>query len=197
MTSEELYDLSEASSEELADVTNDVTIMFFAKEDKLSEVGGSSLDMISKLAKKYEARFPNIHVEYIDLVSQPAAANKYKKTSSDKVTQTTVIFDCEATGASKIVQEEGFFTFMSNSSTGKRTVHSFDGEKRITACVKQVARCENPHRTLHHRSRRAVAGALWIGDALVKEGYDVKTVNISNEDYRRKYGASRDLLPSV
>lgn len=182
MTSEELYDLSEASAEELADITNDVTIMFFAKEDKLSEVGGSSLDMISKLAKKYEARFPNIHVEYIDLVSQPAAANKYKKTSSDRVTQTTVIFDCEATGASKIVQEEGFFTFMSNSSTGKRTVHSFDGEKRITACVKQVAGAKTPTALFTTGHGEPSPEALWIGDALVKEGYDVKTVNLSNED---------------
>ena len=182
MTSEELYDISDASLNELSDGKNDVSILFFAKEDKLADVGGSSLEMISKLAKKYGSLFPNVHVEYIDLVSQPNAANKYKKTSSDRVTQTTVIFTCEATGASKIVQRDGFFTFMTNSSTGAKTVHSFDGEKRITSCIKQVANATTPTALFTTGHGEPSPTGLWIGSTLEKEGYEVKTVNLSNEE---------------
>ncbi len=183
MTSEALYDISEVSIEEInaIDPEKEVRIMFFAKKDRIYDIGGDVLEMVSTLAEKYDSMFENVTVEYIDLVSTPNIANKYKKTSADTVTQTTVIFACEKTGASKIVQLEGFYSFMVGDD-GSRSVYSFDGEKRITSYIKQVATADAPRALFTTGHGEPSPSLLWMGSSLGAEGYEVGTVNLANED---------------
>lgn len=183
MTSEALYDISDVTVQEInsLDPSKQVKIMFFAKKDKIYDIGGDVLEMVSTLADKYDSMFDNVTVEYIDLVSTPNIANKYKKTSADTVKQTTVVFACEQTGASKIVQLDGFYSFMVGDD-GQRSVYSFDGEKRITSYIKQVASADAPHALFTTGHGEPAPSLLWLGESLGNEGYEVGTVNLANED---------------
>ena len=101
MTSEDFYTVSEASLEQLADVSADVEIVFFQKKDKISDQ--SYLGYVKLLAEEYGKNFDFVEVKYLDLLSQPTASNKYKLSSSDSITQDTVVVHCPETSKSKII----------------------------------------------------------------------------------------------
>ena len=80
MQSEKIYDISDESRALLSTVTEDIKIIFCRDEDKIEE--NYYMNMIKTLAKKYEAEFSNITVEYIDASRRGKELEKYRPTTS-------------------------------------------------------------------------------------------------------------------
>lgn len=178
MTSEALYTLSDATREQLSGIDAGVEIVFFNKDDKITE---SYLGYVNSLAKEYDKAFDFVTVKYIDLVSSPAAANKYKMTGADTITQNTVVVSCPETGKSRIIQLRGFYTFLQDGSGNtSSTPYGFNGEKRLTANILQVASDVRPTALFTVGHDETASGNLYT--LLSGEGYDVKTVNLMTEE---------------
>ncbi len=178
MTGEEFYTVSEETVAQLSEISSPVEIVFFQNRDKISE--GTYFGRAKSLAHEYANNFDNITVKYIDLISQPTAANKYKMSSADSITQSTVVVHCAETGRSKIIQADGFYTFSVDNS-GKRTgLYGFNGEKRFTSCILQVTSSIKPLALLTTGHDETASGNLYT--ILTQEGYEVAGIDLTREE---------------
>lgn len=178
MTGEELYTVSESSVQQLSDISTKVEIVFFQKSDKISEQ--SYLGYVRNLAEEYARKLDFVGVKYIDLISQPTAANKYKTSSSDSIVQDTVVVHCPETARSKIIQLAGFFTFAQDSSGNTTSVYGFNGEKRFTANILQVTSDKKPTALFTIGHDETLSNNLYT--LLVGEGYEVGVIDLTTQD---------------
>lgn len=176
MTSEEFYTVSESSIEQLSGIETDVEIIFFQKSDKIAESG--TLGYVKNLAQEYANKLDFISVKYVDLISQPTAANKYKLSSSDTITQRTVVVHCPETGRSKIIQDRGFYTFSTDQS-GASSLYGFNGEKRFTSNILQVTGAEKPLALFTIGHEEYPTGNIMT--LLSDEGYEVGTIDLTTQ----------------
>lgn len=176
LTKEEFYTVSAASDEQLGNIKTPVEIVFFQKREDIAEPSsGSPLGYVKYLAEQYEKKFDFIEVKYVDMLSRPAAANAYKKSTSDNIRNDSVVINCPSTGKKNIVQLKGFFTFDESGN-----LYGFNGEKRITSSILQVT---NPGKfkayfTTGHNEY--LSGT--IATLLVEQGYEVDIIDISTSD---------------
>lgn len=175
MTSEEFYTLSESSINQLEGIETDVEIIFFRKSDKITESG--TLGYVKNLAEEYANKLDFVTLKFVDLISQPTAANKYKLSSADKINQNTVVVHCPETGRSKIIQDRGFYTFATDSNTGSSRLYGFNGEKRFTSNILQVTGKEKPIALFTVGHEEYPSGNIM--NLLSDEGYEVGTVDLS------------------
>lgn len=176
MTKEELYTVSDATRQQLSGIDSDVKIIFFVKKDTISK--SSYLGYVNSLAEEYEKNFDFIKVEYIDLISHPTAANKYKVTSSDVIKTDTVVVSCPESAKSRIIQLAGFYTFMQDSNGNTSgTPYAFNGEKRFTANILQVTGSEKPTAYFTVGHDESTSSKLY--SLLADEGYEVGTVDLA------------------
>ena len=175
LTKEEFYTVSNASKDQLKDIKEPVEIVFFQKKDDIGEPGTSSLGYVKYLAEEYAKTFDFVSVKYVDMPSSPALANSYKSSTNDTIKTTSVVITSPTTGKKKIVQAQGFFT---NNSDG--TVYGFNGEKRITSCIIQVANTNKYKALFTTGHNEYLSGTL--AQLLSDEGYDVATIDLSTAD---------------
>ena len=176
MTSEEFYTVSDSSIEQLSGIESAVEIIFFNKSDKISESG--TLGYVKNLAEEYANKLDFITVRYVDLISQPTAANKYKLSSSDTINQRTVVVHCPETGRSKIIQDRGFYTFKTDES-GASSVYGFNGEKRFTSNILQVTGVEKPLALFTVGHDESPSGNIMT--LLAEEGYEVGAIDLTTQ----------------
>lgn len=178
MTNQEFYTVSQASKEQLSGIDTAVEIVFFQKSDKISD--NSYLGYVKLLAQEYEKSFDFVEVKFLDLMSQPTASNKYKLSSSDYIYSTTVVVHCPETQKSKIIQQEGFYTFTTDSSGNKTGIYGFNGEKRFTANILQVTSDKKPIAlfTTGHDETSSVS----LYNLLSEEGYEVGLIDLTTHE---------------
>ena len=178
MTSQDFYTISEATKEQLSGISADVEIVFFQKSDKISD--NSYLGYVKQLALEYAGEFDFIEVKFLDLLSQPTASNKYKLSSADTINQTTVVVSCAETGKNKIIQQQGFYTFTTDSEGNTTGIYGFNGEKRFTANILQVTNPEKPIALFTIGHDETASANLY--NLLSEEGYSVGGIDLSTQE---------------
>lgn len=178
MTGEEFYTVSQSTKEQLSGIDKVVEIVFFQEEDKIAD--GTELGYIKQLAKEYANEFDFIKVKYIDLISSPTAANSYKTSSQDRIIQTTVVVSCPETAKNKIIQQQGFYTFVKDEAGNVTEVYGFNGEKRFTANILQVASSQKPTALFTVGHGESASENLFT--LLSEEGYSVGVIDLATQD---------------
>lgn len=176
MTGEEFYTVSDSTIEQLSGIETKVEIVFFQKSDKIA----GELGYVKSLAEEYARELDFVEVKYIDLISSPTAANKYKTSSSDKISQTTVVVHCPETGKSKIIQWEGFYTFVTDDTVNTTGVYGFNGEKRFTANILQVTSSQKPTALFTVGHDETASTNLYT--LLAGEGYEVGVIDLTTQE---------------
>ena len=175
MTDEQLYELSQASIDLLEGYRGtegfEVSIIFCMPEDQLKD--NQHCLLVNNLAKRYADEFDFIKVEYIDIVNNPSALNKYQHFSTDSAKTTSVIL---ASGNdSRLFTIDSFYSI--DSSTG--SVYAFNGEYRITSTVLQLAG-DKPIAYFVTGHGEEVEGTV-MKTLFEEAGYDVRSIDLSKE----------------
>lgn len=176
LTKEEFYTVSDASKEQLKDIKQPVEIVFFQKREAIGEPsGGNPLGYVKYLAEEYAKSFNFVKVKYVDMLGSPALANSYKSSTNDNIKTTSVVINCPSTAKKKIVQVNGFFTFKDDS-----TVYGFNGERRITSCILQVADTDKSKAYFTTGHNEYLSGTIL--NMLLEQGYEVDAIDLSTQN---------------
>ena len=177
LTSQEFYTVSESSREQLKSITEPVEIVFFKKKEDIADPSGQAdaLGYVKYLAEEYKKSFDFVDVKYVDMLNSPAEAHSYKATSGDTIRTDSVVINCPSTGKKKIIQVKGFFSFDSNGN-----VYGFNGEKRITSSILQVANTNKPRALFTTGHNEYVYSP--IVTLLDEQGYELGLIDLSTQD---------------
>ncbi len=178
MTSTQLYSLSDASKELLKDIDQKITINFCQPLDKLIE--DEAQNLIYQCAREYEKAYDNISIEYLDIITNPSAVEKYATSSTTKLKTTSVV----------VTSENDFRTFTKDSffATDSETqeVLAFDGEIKFTTAILQLI-SDSPiaYFSIGHGETTGTNDAtrpdLW--KLFETAGYDVRTIDLTKEEF--------------
>ena len=181
LTREEFYTVSDASREQLQNIQENVEIVFFQKKEDIADPtqSESALGYVKYLAEEYSKSFDFVSVKYIDMLSSPAAVNVYRKSTNDNIRTDSVIVSCPSTGKQQIVQLRGFFSFDSSGN-----LYGFNGEKRITSCILQVANTKKPRVLFTIGHNEYLSGVLEtpLEKLLYEQGYEVGFIDLATQD---------------
>ncbi len=173
LTKEEFYTVSEASIGQLENIKEPVEIVFFQKKEDIGEPSVSNrFGYVKYLAEEYAKTFDFVSVKYVDMLGSPALANSYKSSTNDTIKTNSVVIICPSTAKKKIVQANGFFTFNEDGS-----FYGFNGEKRITSCILQVANTDKPTAYFTTGHNEYLSGT--IATLLDEQGYSVDILDLS------------------
>lgn len=175
MTAEQLYGITDASRELLADLSAEdvnIKIVFCTPKDKLEEEYHQKL--VHQSALSYAKEFDFVEVEYLDIITNPSSVNKYKTTAATTIKTTNVII--ENGSDYRVFTIEAFFTFAESDNR----VFAFNGELKITSAILQLC-YDNPiaYFTVGHgetTTSSQLAGLFELA------GYDVRTIDLSKEE---------------
>jgi ABC-2 type transport system permease protein len=175
MTAEQLYGITDASRELLADLSSEdvhIKIIFCTPRDKLEEEYHQKL--VHQSALSYEKEFDFVEVEYLDIITNPSSVNKYKTTAATTIKTTNVII--ENGSDYRVFAIEAFYTFAESDNR----VFAFNGEMKITSAIMQLC-YSNPiaYFTVGHgetTTSSQLAGLFELA------GYDVRTIDLTKED---------------
>lgn len=178
MTKEQVFTLSGASRELLADVESPVNIYFTQTADKLMSGEDSSeyMKYVYRTALQLEKNFSNIKVTCVDVVKDPAFFEYYYNTSASTIKTTNVIV--ESGGEFRLLAVDAFFMWDEN----RQYIWAYDGEAKFTAAILQVTAAEMPivyFTTGHGEPARDKSEALW--SLFETAGYEVRPIDLSSE----------------
>lgn len=134
MTNKRIYTVGEQSLTALENVSQPIEIIFASPRDIIE--GSDALNSVKMLCESYASMFGNITVSYRDVMSDIAYFNKFKTTSADDITSTSLVVYCPSTGLSKIFSLADNPPYVMSdmykysSETGRQ--FAFDGENKLT-----------------------------------------------------------------
>lgn len=174
MTTEQVYGITDASRTLLGDLTDEdvhIKIVFCEAQDKLEEEYLQKL--VHQCALSYAKEFSFVEVEYIDIIADPAAANKYKTTAASTIKTTNVII--ENGKDFRVFALDGFYYIAESDSS----VYAFNGEMKITSAILSLA-YDNPiaYFTTGHGE---VTENTAIRELFENAGYDVRSIDLAKE----------------
>ncbi len=138
MTESELFTLSDAMVEMLADVDDEIKIIFCADPDELM-ADTTYMQYIFRTAENLEAEFDNITVEHHDVIREYNFFKKYADTAASNIYTTSIIV--ESGSEFRLLAPEAFFIFDTEDST---RAWAYNGEKKFAASILQVTATDNP-----------------------------------------------------
>ena len=170
LTGEKIYNLSESTASVLDSLNRKVEIIFCVSEDRVSD--SEELSYVKRLAEKYRSASNRISLVYRDVVKDPLYFNQFKKTSTDTISQTSVIVNCPETKRYIVYPLVRFFKLSSET----RSIFAYDGENKLTGAIMQTAIGE-PQKagfiTGHGEEKRSSVETL-----LREQGYEVSDVDL-------------------
>lgn len=152
-----------------------VKIIFCDEEDAIKN--SSSLSYVYGTAKDLAEAFPNIiSLEFIDIVTNPSAVQKYKKTTNAKIYPNNVIIESGSEYASLL--DRTFFTFRDASANDP---WAYSGEKKFASTILSLLQAESPIAclTINHGERYS---DLALPQLLDDAGYEVQFINLAVEE---------------
>ena len=176
MTSSQLFTLSDATHELLKDIDEEITINFCQPLDTLIE--DQSQNLVYQCAREYEKAYDNIKIEYLDIITNPSAIEKYANSSNTRIKTTSVVVTSE--NDFRTFTLESFFALDSET----QEVLAFDGEMKLTTAILQLC-SESPvaYFTVGHGEATGTENSrpdLW--KLFETAGYEVKTIDLSKEE---------------
>ena len=173
MTSKKLFSLSDECLASLNGVSEDVTIYFCDHRDNLEADLYQSY--ILHTALELADKMPNIHVEYLDIWSNPTSVDRFKRGESDPIYSHSVIV--ESGTEWRTYQMRAFFTF--NDST-ESTPWAYSGEKVFSSAILAVTKAESPIACIPQNHGEMIDPALV--NLLAMSGYDVQPIDLLAEE---------------
>ncbi len=137
LTKEKIYGLSDAGRAILDEIDDEINIHFLTPFDQLEADGYTK--MVFELVKEMASSYDNISYDYIDMISNPTAVNKYKTTTATNIGLTDVIVECGT--EFRVFKLRALFMFNQNDSI---TPWAFNGEKKLVTAISQVTQAETP-----------------------------------------------------
>ncbi|MBR6708421.1 MAG: GldG family protein [Clostridia bacterium] len=173
MTSESLYTVTQATWDALADVDEEVKIIFCTDPDVLE--ANSYQRMVFNTAKQLEEKKPNIKVENINIINNRSAVQKYTMMGSTIKTYSVII---ESGTEFRVLTIDSFFTFTDSTS---EEPWAYSGERKFVSTILSVTRADMPIAcfTVNH-------GEGLYDDSIItvveEAGYKVETVDLTKQD---------------
>lgn len=179
MTEERLFTLSDASKEVMSDIPEDVYIYFASEPDALMNGTYSSyLRYIYTTALQFEEEFPNVHVEAVDVLKNPAFFREYYNTTATDIDTDSVVL---VSGSEvRIYTAEVFFTY--DDPTDTSTVWGYSGEEKLLSGIMQVTQTDTPKVAFTTTHGEDIAGALYLADTFAKNGFTVETIDLAQQE---------------
>ncbi len=136
MTSEELYTVSDATWDALADVDKDVRILFCSDPDTLE--GTEMLRIVYNTALQFQERMPNIKVETINIINNRSAVQKYTMAGSSIKTYSVIV---ESGTEFRVLSVQAFYTYSDSES---EEPWAYSGEKKFVSTILSVTQAVSP-----------------------------------------------------
>ncbi len=175
MTAEQLYGITDASRELLADLSAEdvsIKIIFCTPKDKLEEEYFQKL--VHQSALSYAKEFDFVEVEYLDIITNPSSVNKYKTTAATTIKTTNVII--ENGSDYRVFTIEAFFTFAESDNS----VFAFNGELKITSAIMQL--CYDSSIAYFTVGHGETTTSSQLAGLFELAGYDVRTIDLTKEE---------------
>lgn len=178
MTNEEVFTLSEATKELLADVDEEINIYFASEPDVLMQ-GDKSMytRFVYNTALQLETEFPNIHVTCKDIVKNRSFFERFRTNTATQIYTTSVIV--ESGEEVQVYALQSFFT----TEPDDGTVWAYSGERKFVSAILQLTSSELPivyFTSEHGESIGDSAAALF--NLFAENGFDVRTINLAKEE---------------
>lgn len=174
LTKAQYYDISEATDELLADIDDEIDIIFCTPLDQLSD--NSYAAMIYTLAKNYAAKYDNISIEYLDWRTDTERANDYmKRMANATIDDTTIIVDCPGKSARRLTWD----SMLVYDTDG--ILYGFKGELQFTSAILQVTG-ERPIVAFTTNHSEDMVGASALKALFENAGYEVREINLSTDN---------------
>ncbi len=169
LTSKKIFNITEASRQALKDVTLPVEIIFCREPDIIASSGYA--DPVKRLAESYQKEFSNITVSYHNIVSDPTYVDKFKKSSTDVINDSSIIVYCPTTGISEVYTLNSMYKFSTEGS-----LFAFDGENKLTTGILRTARPQvlKAGFTKGHGE----SGANNLMYVLAEQGYEISQIDL-------------------
>jgi len=130
ISSNRIYEISDASRKLLKELEYDVKITVIAETDSID-------DRLTTFLDKYTALSSKLTLDTVDPVMHPSALTEYETETN------TIIVSCGETGIStQIPISDILVENMSYYYTGSSSLSSFDGDGQLTAAINQVTGSE-------------------------------------------------------
>lgn len=179
VTSEAIFTVSDQSLNLLKSNNVPLTIYFLRDRDQIAEDNESYM---LNLVDSYTSNFSWIDVEYVDLDRNPKFKDKYTKSTSETLSNTSLIVECSATNEYRVITVQDYFLL--EQSYYQSYVTGFQGELALTSAILNVltpdeliAAFETGHNEL---------SATTLKSFLEKVGYQVIDINLREEDIDEK-----------
>ena len=178
MTNEEVFTLSEATKELLADVDEEINIYFASEPDVLMQ-GDKSMytRFVYNTALQLETEFSNIHVTCKDIVKNRSFFECFRTNTATQIYTTSVIV--ESGEEVQVYALQSFFT----TEPDDGTVWAYSGERKFVSAILQLTSSELPivyFTSEHGESIGESAAALF--NLFEENGFDVRTINLAKEE---------------
>ena len=173
MTKEQIYGITDASRELLADVTEPIEIVFFMPKD-LYEKRVSYGKMIVNCVNTFANEYDNITIREVDIIKNPGMKKEF--TTSDISQLSTTSIAVRSQGKAKLLGASSFF--ITAQSTNQ--YWAFAGERTLTSAILQAVSIDSPkvYFTMGH-SESAPTELLTI---FANNGFIYDAVDLSVDD---------------
>ena len=195
MTAEQIYTLSGEAKELLdtVDPSREVTVIFCSPKRDLeaSPYLRYPLYTVTEMTERYA----NIHVKFVDILTNPSAVAQYKETSGQSLNGNSIIITStfeaknpdtdaiEKKTQSRVYALDALYTIGSDGSS----VIGYNGEQRLISGIMAVTQVEVPvacYTVGHGETDSLVSstGGSPILTLLYETGYEVKPVDLSKAE---------------
>ena len=170
MTTNQIFQISDAAREHLAHIDVPVRIVYFMPEDLYAtRISGMIVNMI----RDFAAEFDFITIEEIDIIRNPAAVHEF--TTSDASRPRTDSIAIKAGNTPRLLTPSAFFV---TDSVTRRAL-GFAGERILTSTILQVTSDDEPLALFTVGHGETISPEL--RSLLLTEGFRVETIDLSVE----------------
>lgn len=176
MTKNQVYSLSDATSQLLADVEDETNIYFTVEPDKISDAS-PFLFYVYQTALQLESKFDNIHVECVDIVKNPGFFKTFYTTAAQDIKTTSVVVECGT--EFRLFNLEAFFVYDENYEK----IWGYQAEHKFVSAILSMTSAQMPivHMTTQHGETVGDDAAALV-ELFTDAGYEVKNIDLAKEE---------------
>ena len=196
MTAEQIYTLSNEAKALLdtVDSSREVTVIFCSPKRELE--ANPSLRYPLYTVTEMTERYANIHIKFVDILTNPSAVAQYKESSGQSITSNSIIvtstFEArnpdtdalEKKTQSRVYALNALYTY---DSTGQSII-GYNGEQRLVSGIMAVTQVEVPlaYYTIGHGETDSLLSSTSAGSPILtllyETGYEVRPVDLSKAE---------------
>ncbi len=179
LTADQVYSLSDEAKDIMSDIPDDVKLIFASEPDILLNGTNSSYTrMVYTTALLLAESFPNITVECVDVLKNPAYFKEYYNTAATDIDSDSVVI---TSGSEvRVYAIEKFYTFSDLSDAS--SVWAYSGEKAMISGIMQVTQTETPKVAFTIEHGENISDALSLANTFTTNGFEVETINLAQEE---------------